>query len=277
MEILNKENLIGVGRTAEVYRWGQEKVLKLFFNWCHPDMVETEFNIISSIQKFKIPLANAFEIIKIGNRLGIIYERIPGESLLEELISNTVDIKTIGSLLAEYQYNFHRFTAKNLRPLHDRLSETIEKTDISAKCKHKALNLLDNLPPGDSLLHMDYHPGQILRSKQGVFIIDWGTSCKGNPLADVACTIILLRIADIHSPKVVSQNQLGFLRKSLSNSYLKFYRAIQDKFSKEELEKWILIIAISRLNEGISGESEQLNCIIHEQFEKVGLSPKERR
>ncbi len=33
---------IALGRTAEVYAWQDNQVLKLYFDWCPPDWIEYE-------------------------------------------------------------------------------------------------------------------------------------------------------------------------------------------------------------------------------------------
>lgn len=266
---IDKSKLLGVGRTAEVFSWGAGKVIKLFFSWYPHDLIESEFNINKSIQDFEIPIPSVFEIIKIENRSGIIYERVPGNSLLEEFISTPEKTENIGCLLAKYHFDFHKIKAKHLIPLHVRLSKGIEKNELLTEQKRFISQVLANLPEGDNLLHMDYHPGQILQSDQGEFILDWGAACKGNPLADVASTVVLLRIAEIHTPRTISQNNYQDKRLLLSETYLKQYSELQDNFSEKEMDKWILVIATSRLSEAIPGESKKLNCLIQEKLNKI--------
>lgn len=269
MEKIPNENLLGVGRTAEIYPWNEKKVLKLFFSWCPTDWIESEFKLIKSIQNFNIPITKGFEIIKIKDRLGIIYERIYGISLLEELIVNPEKVRSIGIILAETHYDIHQLEANHLDPLHIRLFENIKSSKVISKHKQYVLRVLDTLPEGNSLCHMDYHPGQILNSDQGVRIIDWGSACKGNILADVAFTNILLRIAQIQSPAEILHDNLQILRNSLCEAYLERYFQLRDIKSNGEIEKWVLVMAVLRLSEGLSGESQILNGLVEEQLEKV--------
>ena len=266
---INTKSLIGVGRTAEVYLWGTDNVLKLFFSWCPRDWIESEFKINKSIQKHNIPIAKVCEIIEIENRRGIIYEKISGNSLLEEFVSSPDKGEKIGNLLAECHFAIHGFTAKDLSPVRNRLSRNIEKTNLPPNQKRYIADVISKMPEHDRLLHMDYHPGQILRSNNGPCIIDWGAACNGNPLADVASTLVLLNIAKIHSPADISPYNYEQHRKSLREAYLKRYFELQKSFSKEELEKWILVIAASRLSEAIPDEFNQLNDLIQEGIKTI--------
>lgn len=269
MNKLLKENIIGVGRTAEIYTWDKDKVLKLFFSWCPRGWVESEFRIIKSIQSYNIPIVKGFDIVEAENRLGIIYERIYGNSLLEELIANPLKAESIGTLLADLHSGIHELAAENLQSSQVRLLKNILKTNLISKKKRLILDVLAKLQVGDSLCHMDYHPGQILSSVQGPRIIDWGTACKGNPLADVAFTKILLRIARIHSSSENLQGDFQVLRKTLLEAYFKQYSQLQDIESGKEIEKWLLVMATSRLSEGIPDELNILNDIIEEQLDKI--------
>ena len=48
--------------------------------------------------------------------------------------------------------------------------------------------MIDKLADGDTLCHGDFHPGNILLSGDGAFIIDFMNVCCGNYLYDVART-----------------------------------------------------------------------------------------
>jgi hypothetical protein len=39
---MKKGPLIGTGRTAEIYAWGDDRVVKLFMDWCPQIWIENE-------------------------------------------------------------------------------------------------------------------------------------------------------------------------------------------------------------------------------------------
>ncbi len=69
------ESPIAQGRTAEVYNWDEQHILKLYREWCPPEWVEYEAAIARTIVAAGIPTPAAGEIIEVLNRRGIIYER----------------------------------------------------------------------------------------------------------------------------------------------------------------------------------------------------------
>jgi len=52
------------------------------------------------------------------------------------------------------------------------------------------------LPAGDALLHLDYHPLNVMSSHRGITcVLDWANAAVGDPRADLARTVTLLRLA----------------------------------------------------------------------------------
>ena len=59
-----------------------------------------------------------------------------------------------------------------------------------------ALEALNGLPDGDRLCHGDFHPGNCIIGDDGMRVIDWPNAYAGDPDADVARTLLTLRVGD---------------------------------------------------------------------------------
>ncbi|HEY4721512.1 MAG TPA: aminoglycoside phosphotransferase, partial [Anaerolineae bacterium] len=80
---MTKGPLIGEGRTAEVYAWGDHQILKLYRRDMPNDWVEYEAKVGRMVCEAGLAApaigdAATGDIVKDGDRLGIIYERIDG-------------------------------------------------------------------------------------------------------------------------------------------------------------------------------------------------------
>jgi Ser/Thr protein kinase RdoA (MazF antagonist) len=76
-----------------------------------------------------------------------------------------------------------------------RLQRKINSADaLSVSLKASLLKTLDTLPDGNRVCHGDFHPANVLMSGKDANIIDWIDAARGNPLADVARTTIILPI-----------------------------------------------------------------------------------
>jgi thiamine kinase-like enzyme len=116
--------------------------------------------------------------------------------------------------------------------------------------KKAVLTALESMPTGNRICHMDFHPRNIILTENGPFIIDWETAVKGNPLADVAATSIIIWGGDTtnrpRSLKRTIEKGIGYL---LNRSYLKHYVKI-NALDKDQYLAWLPIVAASRLNDG---------------------------
>ena len=75
--------LLGKGNTAEVYEYAEGKACKLFYEGYPREYVELEFQNACEMYDCKIRITRPFQVISIGKRTGIIYEKIKGETLLK--------------------------------------------------------------------------------------------------------------------------------------------------------------------------------------------------
>ncbi len=88
------------------------------------------------------------------------------------------------------------------------------------------------------------------------------TGTSGNPLADVARTVLMLRIAAIPANLPTSQRlPIERARGTFLNIYLRGYRQQHD-FDQKDLDAWMPLVAAARLAEQIPGEEQALLAIV---------------
>jgi aminoglycoside phosphotransferase (APT) family kinase protein len=96
----------------------------------------------------------------------MVMERITGPTMLESLGRRPWRLRSQARLLARLHADLHRLPG------------------------------LDHLPAplgeGSSLLHLDLHPGNVILGVKGPVVIDWSSAARGDGLADVADTWLLL-------------------------------------------------------------------------------------
>jgi aminoglycoside phosphotransferase (APT) family kinase protein len=79
-----------------------------------------------------------------------------------------------------------RIWPPTLAVLHDRLH------DIAAPP-----GLPHPLVPGEQILHLDLHPGNVMLTAGGPVVIDWTNASAGPPGADVAMAYLIIDTADV--------------------------------------------------------------------------------
>jgi uncharacterized protein (TIGR02172 family) len=255
--------LLAQGRTAEVYPWKEGSVLKLYRDWCPADWVQYEARIARAIYEAGVPSPAAGDIVEVDGRQGIIYERLEGISMLQDMNARPWTLVKHAYSLAELHVKIHRQAISGLPSYKDRLQHAVSSTEhLESSLKNTILDLLQSLPDGSSICHGDFHPGNVLLTKSGPVVIDWMTACSGSPWTDVARTSLLLSIG----AKAARKEVHPILRMAIRlyhDRYLSRYRKLIAD-SQGELARWTPVIAAARLNENIIPERDALIRIVKE-------------
>jgi len=252
---------IARGRTAEIYFWDDAHVLKLYFDWCPSHWIEEESRIASAIHGAGIPTPAAGEIVEVQGRRGLIYERVEGPSMLQEMNSRPWTLFRHARSLAELQARIHQLSIASLPSYKHGLGHAINSAQgLDENLRNKTLHLLDSLPDDQKLCHGDYHPGNILITRNGPVVIDWMTACSGCHWADVARTSLLLTIGPRGAPDQVSPLVRIAIQTYHRMDLNRYLDILPDKTN--ELERWTPVLAAARLNENIIPERDALLEIV---------------
>jgi uncharacterized protein (TIGR02172 family) len=261
IELLGKP--IALGRTAEIYAWDEGHVLKLFRDWCPAEWAKEEAEITRAIHASGLPVPAVGEVIKLNGRNGLIYERIDGLSMLEAFKRKPWTLFRSARLFAELHVAMHAYSLPQLPSQKQRLERKIRAAKgLSVTMQDAALLALQTMPDGDALCHGDFHPDNILVTARGPIIIDWSEATRGNPLADVARTSLLLSLgAPPPGTPASARWLLEAGRHWVHKAYLKryFQRRPDDR---QPLTEWEPVIAAARLSEQIPEEEERLLALV---------------
>ncbi len=259
--------LIAKGRTAEVYALGEDRVIKLFYDW-HPNhWVRREIEIVNLISFLPIPTPRILERIEINGRTGIIYERVNGPSLLKLAAKKPWMVIRFARLLAELHTEIHKNKVNDLPSQKTALINNIQQVDsLSPELIESVLKVLDELPDGNTLCHFDFHPDQVLMTDNGPVVIDWVTAQQGHPLSDVARTCVILKFGQVPYGSWVMHMIINTWRKIFYRKYIKRYLELHPGVSKEIIDTWMVPVAAGRLGEAISEEREPILRFIQYHF-----------
>ena len=104
-------------------------------------------------------------------------------------------------------------------------------------------------------------------SSQGPIIVDWNDTTTGDPLSDVARTLLLFRFATDQL-----EVRIAFDLEQFHRSYLERYLQLRD-VSHQQVEAWELPVAVARLTEGIAAERDSLLAFIEDFFRRHNSFP----
>lgn len=261
--------LIGQGRTADIYEFQDDTIIKLYKQSFPHDAIVQEFEVSKFVYSLGINTPLPVKITQADSRTGIVYERIHGTSLLKLITTMPWLIDKHSKTLAKLHYDIHSHpdVSGELRDQKGCLIENINKAPLLDKDeKEKIIAYLQELPTKSKLCHGDFHPDNVLVGEQTI-IIDWMTGMSGNPAGDVARTALLLSIGTMpeESPQMV-KNMVTKLRNRIKSVYLKHYMRWSG-LALSDIESWILPVAAARLTEWLPDEEkEKLIKIIRERL-----------
>jgi hypothetical protein len=248
---------IGVGRTAEVYDWGEGRVLKLLLPGLPDAWIDHEAGITRLAHAAGAPAPAVHEVIRVDGRPGIVFDRAGDRSALALIQEAPWRGTTLAGRLADIHAGLFRCRSSDLPAVKERLAAKIDSADaLPADHRRRAKDALGELPGGDSVLHGDLHPDNVFLTGTGAVIIDWSEASRGHPGADIARSLITMAPTAI-PPDLPRRRALRLLVGGYRWRYLGrcLRRAGLDR---ADVEPWHLPVTAARLSEQIDHEVKPL-------------------
>jgi thiamine kinase-like enzyme len=240
---MKDRKIIGTGNTAKVYEWEANKVIKLFNEGYPEEFVDKEFQNAKIISNMDFEKPKVYEILHYENQIGIVYDRIQGESL-QDWVMRTSDAQGCASYMSKMHKDILRHKVRNVPSYKKFLEKNLLKTTSNnSKETKEALNLLDKLHDGDTLCHGDFHPGNIFIVDGKITVIDFMNICQGSFLYDIARTVFLVEYTPVPMELKDREMILQF-KKKITELYLK-----EMNVTREMIKDYLIVISAARKGE----------------------------
>ena len=231
--------LIGRGYIAEVFAYGEGKAIKLLLDEDGAEAAEREALVTAFAREAGLPAPKIWGLETVNGRPGIVMERVGGPTMLRWGTSLPWRVYTGAKILARLHAEVHSKAGGEIPDLRERLKRGIEESEsIGEDLRSSALERLASLPDGDTICHGDFHPDNIVMSKDGPVIIDWEFGTKGVPEADVARTVVLVQ-SGVPLVGGIRMAIVEMARKIFLSIYLREYFRITG-MTWEEVTPWLL-------------------------------------
>lgn len=254
-----EKTIIARGRTAEILAWQDRQVLKLFYDWVPAGWAGREAQAARIVSATDLPTPKLLGELTLDGRLGLIYERVTGEPLLNRLGSKPWLCARYAREFAGLQAAIHRQRGAGLPSYRGELENTIHRIEgLPPGWVEIALDRLSGLPDGETLCHGDFHPDQVMMTSTGQVVLDWMTARAGQPAADVARTVMMLRFGPVLNASWLMRLLTNLLRGIFFRAYLRRYFELNPAVTAAAVDAWLPPVALARLAENIPGEKEKL-------------------
>lgn len=288
MKVLGKP--LAVGATADVHVWEAGRVLKLFHAGLPQAYAESEARVAGAVyaavraagSPLLVPAVGP--VVAVGDRYGLVYERIEGRSLSDVVLQTRPHpIVACARRLAELHAAIHAVPVTETMTAPPSQREQLRRKidgarGLSVPLRYAAQQALARLPDEDEpgLCHGDFHPANVLLTEGGeAVVIDWHDATRGTPLADVARTSLLLRLATAPPPvpsagaTLLTDGEYETARKAFHAAYLARYFELRPTAGDGSalLRRWLPVIAAARLDENVAAaEQERLRSLVENEF-----------
>jgi aminoglycoside phosphotransferase (APT) family kinase protein len=156
--------LVGSGRSADVYAIDAGRVLR---RYRVPLDVQAEATIMRYLDEAGFPVPKVYD----AEGSDLVMERLDGRDMLIDLARRPWLARRHARLLAEMHNRLHQIPAPPGFP--------------------------QPLGPGDTVLHLDLHPGNIMLTSRGPVVIDWSNRSAGPAGADVAIAYLIMACSEV--------------------------------------------------------------------------------
>ena len=258
---------VAEGREAEMFAWEGGTILRLLRDPGGQAAIQREAAAMTAASDRGVRVPAVHGLTTVEGRPGMIMERIDGPDLLGVIAARPWTVFRAGRICGEVQAQLHGAGASSkLPPLRASIWGRIESsTRIPDELARFALGILNELPDGDSLCHGDFHPANILMAGDTPVIIDWSNATRGDGSADVARTLVMLRMGEPPPGSPLLLRLLAMVaRRLLTSAYLRAYRRIRP-LDMALVERWVTARVAERIDEGIEEETAGLLKLLEER------------
>lgn len=251
--------LIGKGAVGEVYRLDADTIVKVYSIDNLP-MIENE--VARSRQAFLkgIPTAIPFDIVKVGDRYGSVFEMIKARNCNSLLAEEPERLEEITEMYASFLKQVHAAVAEpgelpDAREEYIRYLDTVADVLPGEVCE-RIRTLIRQMPEDLHIIHGDIQLKNVMLSNdREMILIDMETLSCGNPVFDLA-GMYMCYIAFVEDEPDNSEKFLGYsgeigaklfegtLRKYLGAADEGAYRKALDKITLLGYVRFLYVLSL---------------------------------
>ncbi len=244
---------LATGSRSAVFAWGRNAVAKVPFAATPEAWIHFEALYTAAVHDAGAPAPRFLGIEVVRGRAASIYERVHGRSMWDHMLEHPVQTAAHARSLAELQAHLFTLVPPAALPAQrDRLTCKIRAA--SSRVDPSLVAALELLPATtrSRLCHGDLHPGNVIMASDGPVIIDWFDAARGDHVADIARTSLLMSTR-AHGPEGPAHlpgcrpDALDLVRDTYLDAIADLVGADPDA-----VRRWEAVIAVARVAEGIA-------------------------
>ena len=261
--------LLGRGAKGEVYRYNSELIIKVYNDKNTYHDVEQEIALSRKAFVLGIPTAISFGIVSVGDRYGAMYELVDSETISKRIARHPANVEACAKIMAELARTIHGISVSEDDGFPNALDRlrgyidsglALENEALAEKC----LKLIDSLPASDTLIHGDFHTGNVFLQHGEPLLIDMDRLSVGHPIVEISDLCYFYLILGEVDPALV-EDFMGFscqTARQFFSFFLKHYFETEDESRLRDVTEKASLLCYARM--------------IHKLRKKEKLSKKDR-
>ena len=246
--------LIGRGAKGDVYRYDEEMIIKVYnLNNTYYD-VEQEIGLSRKAFILGIPTAISFGIVSVGKRYGAMYELVDSDTVSRCIERNPNQVDAYAKIMAELAHVMHGIRVDESDGFSDGLERArtyisggiaYEDEDAAQKC----MELVDSIPYCDTLIHGDFHTGNVFLQNGEPLLIDMDRISRGHPIVELSDLYYFYVVLGEDDPSVI-EDFMGFsyqTAKRFFRTFLKEYLGTEDEGRLNEVSEKASLLCYTRM------------------------------
>jgi aminoglycoside phosphotransferase (APT) family kinase protein len=243
--------VVARGTRSVVHAFGPDAVIKVPDPATPDHWILAEARYADAVRAVGAPAPRLLGVERLDGRAASVWEWVRGPSMWQDVLEAPQRAERHGRALADLQLALFALVPPLALPTQrNRLRNKIRRSAFMIDPTLGAAVARLPAPRGPlRVCHGDLHPGNVLLSGDGLVAIDWFDASRGEPLADMARSSLLLRHDEQGDPLHLPGATPAVLD-AFSGAYDERMRAALD-ISDDELRRWRAVEAVARMAEGV--------------------------
>ena len=183
-------DIIGQGSNGIVYRTDPETIVKVYKYPDALDDIRHEREVARRALILGIPTAISYDIVKVGDKYGSVFELLNAKSFTELIIENPDDLDKYVTIYVDVLKRIHATEASesdfpDIKKTALKWINDIEN-ELPEEMITKLRKMINEIPFSNTLVHGDYHTNNLMMQGDEALMIDMDTLSLGNPVFDFA-------------------------------------------------------------------------------------------
>ena len=242
--------LLGAGGHGKVLRLNADTIVKMYYAGDSLEDIKREQDYAKKAFVMGIPTAIPFDIVKSDDMYGLVFELVDADIVSNYLNAHPEQLQEIAAKYARTMKQLHEThvapgALSSTKELYRTRIEGLRAymTDEEVDTLHK---INDAIPDGDTVVHGDYHPKNVMIQKGELVLIDMADLTTGHPLYDLGSMALSHHLPGDERIENITDMKAGMVRR-LWKLFLANYLGTDDPRAIGLFEKKLCVVGLMKM------------------------------